>query len=107
MNRFIDADKLIAEIENMNNVDYGSFMDYDVHRGADYMKHDVLAVIDEQPTADMVELVQCSDCKYGRLYMQDQGYMEPPTCEGIICSKHKGLYMDFTDYCSYGKRREK
>jgi len=20
-------------------------------------------------------------CKYGKLYMQDQGYMEPPTCE--------------------------
>lgn len=68
---------------------------------------EVKDLVRNQPTIDVVEVVRCSDCKYGELYMQDQGYMEPPTCEGIICSKHRGLYMDFTDYCSYGKRREK
>ena len=96
MSRYIDADRL-KDNKEMRKV---------FSNPTDEL-YGMLQLIDEQPIADVVEVVQCSDCKYGELYMQDQGYMEPPTCEGIICSKHRGLYMDFTDYCSYGKRREK
>lgn len=64
-----------------------------------------LGYIYSAPEAKL-ELIRCSDCKYGELDMLDQGYMEPPICEGIICTKHKGLYMDFTDYCSYGERKD-
>ena len=91
MSRYIDVDKLIAEIENMNNVDYGSFMDYDVHRGAGYMKHDVLAVIDEQPTT---EIVRCKDCMWYNVFKDDYN-----RCQRI------NLTRGGEQFCSYGERK--
>lgn len=40
-------DKIKAEIEKLNHVDYGSMYSYESHRGARDMKNDILAIIDK------------------------------------------------------------
>lgn len=40
-------DKIKAEIEKLNPVDYGSMYSYESHHGARDMKRDVLEIIDE------------------------------------------------------------
>ena len=74
-----------------------------------YCANDVLDDIDEQPTVDAVEVVRCEDCRFSQYDLEEQGYMEPPACDGMWCERDKTqpVKMDFTDYCSYGERREK
>ena len=62
-----------------------------------------LGYVYSAPTVEM-HLTTCGDCKYGELDIQEHGYLEPPTCEGIICFKHNGIYMGFDDYCSYAEK---
>ena len=49
------------------------------------------------PTADVVEVVRCKDCKH---------CVEDIICEGVVyCNEHhKGMREN--DYCSYGERRK-
>lgn len=52
------------------------------------------------PTADLIEVVRCKDCKHwgGATY-------------GFVCRKYSGIdtkiCMGADHYCSYGERREK
>lgn len=55
--------------------------------------------IDKIPTADVVEVVRCKDCKYGEL----KSYA-PPSCR-YYC-KYSALYHAKNFYCSMGERRE-
>lgn len=57
------------------------------------------------PAVDAVTVVRCCDCKYGEFDLINQGYPEPPACEGMLCHKHN-TKMDFTDFCSYGEPKE-
>lgn len=60
----------------------------------------IKSIIDQQPTADVVEVVRCKDCKY----------LERTDCFGE-CSLFKdrdeprGELLP-NDFCSYGKRRK-
>ena len=58
----------------------------------------VLAVIDEQPTVDAVEVVRCKDCVYYR--------EEDLLCVGVSCvgDSHANWYPE--DFCSYGERKD-
>lgn len=47
-----------------------------------------VSAVDEAPTADVVEVVRCKDCKY---YHKDICY-----CDILLCNMKK------YDYCSYG-----
>ena len=47
------------------------------------------AIMENEPTADVVEVVRCKDCKY------------EDTCCRMIRNEKKP-----NDYCSYGERRE-
>ena len=50
------------------------------------------------PTADVVEVVRCKDCKHHRTLKDG----------GVQCERIDGLLMTKpNDYCSYGERREK
>ena len=49
------------------------------------------SIVNEQPTADVVEVVRCKDCKYLHRMVCPYGIRRTP----------RG-----NDYCSYGKRRE-
>ena len=51
----------------------------------------------KSPTADVVEVVRCKDCKYGTSLKDG----------GVTCRRVDGLLMIRPDdYCSYGRREE-
>ena len=56
----------------------------------------VLACIENQPAADVVEVVRCKDCEYMKnAKVNKKGFM--------ICSA-SGMEITDNDYCSYGER---
>lgn len=71
----------------------------------------VVQMLDETPTADVVEVVQCKDCKHFMLYTAEHKetvegadgdcYLRlmNSECKQFVACKHD-------DYCSYGERKE-
>ena len=63
----------------------------------------VLACIENQPSADVTEVVRCKDCKYyDKEYHQCKLHSEEPdqySTGFIFC-------MQEDDFCSYGERKE-
>lgn len=87
MSRYIDADLLKQSIpdtkmDEFENCRYCRLLD----------EEQVKDLIDQQPTADVVAVVRCKDCKY---------HVEFPS----KCNKLH-LTMLPNDYCSYGERAE-
>ena len=94
MSRYIDADKMLKE--------YQETLCFNVLCSLcpflDNIKDDNCQVekwINEQPTADVIEVVRCKDCKHGSQYTNDK----------VWCSLGATSYR-LNDYCSYGERRE-
>lgn len=83
MSRYIDADKLKFVIEK--NFGHGTITP-------------ILQLIDGQPTADVVEVCLCKDCKYRKFIDWGMG-----DCLHPKGSKH--IAYDY-HYCSYGERKE-
>lgn len=81
MSRYIDADKIPYVISEDGCLDDFAYR-YDIN---------------EVPTADVVEVVRCKDCKH---FGKDLGYGKHD------CKKYEMPYCLETDYCSYGERRE-
>ena len=84
MARYIDADKCAREIRDNLGTPLGF----------------VLTMLNNIPTADVVEVVRCKDCKY----------LERTDCFGE-CSLFNDRgdprgEMSPNDYCSYGERKE-
>ena len=94
MARHIDADKLMEAIEK----------NIEPYKSWDCTKADVVMdTILEQPTADVVEVVRCKDCKHKVDY-----------CGRLMCGRNKyefaegvgGLVATLPEhFCSYGERR--
>lgn len=57
--------------------------------------------VDEQPTADVAEVVRCKDCKYKTV--TSDGEYNP---EDIVCEYFMSDGFRETDFCSYGEREE-
>lgn len=86
MSRYIKTDALMEDI-------------WSLYRDEDHIDYnvaivDALNVIDDQPTADVVEVVRCEDCKYW-----DNRF------DVMVCNLTDGM-KGASDYCSYGERRE-
>ena len=58
-------------------------------------------VIEDTPTADVVEVVRCKDCIYKTV--TKDGEYNP---EDIVCEYHMSDGFDSDDYCSYGERKD-
>ena len=85
MSRYIDADKLQQAYKEM-------------HGG----KRSLL--IDTEPTADVVEVVRCKDCRW---YERDIFDREAGVCfNPNKCTKTWGFEVLNEDYCSYGERAD-
>ena len=63
----------------------------------------VLAVIDEQPTVDAVEVVRCKDCKHWK-HIED-GFGDC-TNRRFHLDGSPDPTMNMDDFCSCGERRE-
>lgn len=90
MSRYIDADVLEKAV-------YRSGIDNQA---------DILTLIEDQPTADVEEVVRCRECAWWRatgydpIAETDTGECQRPLGEFGYCE------TDENDYCSYGERRE-
>lgn len=85
-----------ALIENIKRVYCADCNSYNGVRCRACGTGDALDMIEDAPSADMVEVVRCKDCRY----WDGEGRCETPT---------NGITRDFTnhyDFCSYGKRKE-
>ena len=83
--RYIDADKYKQDLIQLG-----------------FLPALVVRVLDKQPTADVVEVVRCRDCKYCYYYDVPKLY----ECEYHGSSDDAVEYVQPTHYCSYGERRE-
>ena len=62
-----------------------------------YDKDSIVGCNQFKPKADYVEVVRCTECKYGRFNY----------CGDFFCSFHHSfMEMKRTDFCSHGKRKE-
>lgn len=88
MARYIDADELYRRVKTKTNPYGKPTLDYE--SGVK-----VLNMIEQQPTADVVEVVRCKDCLYRVIDIAQKSYC-------LLTDK----YCDDTDYCSSGDRKE-
>ena len=96
MSRYIDAENISKQIADFKRVVNSP--------NSDYMTGYLCALsvtegmIAKTPTADVVEVVRCKDCKD----YEPHGNGNAGICRNSKC---KGLRWD-NDYCSYGERSE-
>ena len=82
MSRYIDADKLKQDLDAWA---------INLHKPTNLVREDTFVIIDEQPAADVVEVVRCKDCKWW---------------DGIECKTRDIDVVDVDDFCSYGERKD-
>lgn len=56
------------------------------------------SLLEAAPVVDAVEVVRCKDCRHSYFVK---------SCSKYECRKGCGTLKNSTDFCSYGKRREK
>lgn len=95
MARYIDADLLHIKMEDLyeHHIEMRNY-------SADGAVADCLDMLDNTPTADVVEVVRCKDCAY---YMEMNGY-EYNGHKARCCMRHSDLRSE-NAYCSEGIRR--
>lgn len=72
---------------------------------------DVLQIIDFVPTADVVEVVRCKECRYflqySEKYAQEVEHADGDCFIKILHCEEKQYYAcKYDDYCSFGERRD-
>lgn len=98
MPEYIERETLMLEIEDSYRNNPHS--DPKIRQMHNHEHRHFLVLASKQPTADVVEVVRCCDCKHRQ---------ENPdinnTCF-LTCNLKYGLQgtIDPTDFCSYGKR---
>ncbi len=97
MSRYIDADKLLkSTISKFKCVPLVGVSSY--RNGEEYFDgEDFDTLINEAPTADVVEVVRCKDCENSEV--DENG--------NTWCTFYNGRIREMPDgYCWHGKRRE-
>ena len=90
MARYIDADKVIEEARLSYCKDCNS---YNGVRCSACGFDDAMTYIEDTPTADVVEVVKCKDCKHSNE-------------DGTICRYSVGRSVEPDHFCSYGTPKE-
>ena len=92
MTRYIDAD--LYKMQNAEILD----CEIDHPEYQDTLRE----LIDDAPTADVVEVVRCGSCEWWKC--------NPNTTKYGVCKKASyddfEVVMESDDFCSYGERRE-
>lgn len=101
MPEYIEREALMYAIEK--SCRDNPHRDPNVRRIHDHEHRHFLGLVENQPTADVVEVVRCKTCRHY-------------DCENMTCMRMsvepeaygEGIYikMQENDFCSYGKRKE-
>lgn len=92
MSKYINADELYKTIRaKMRSCDTDTDYNRGIQQGFDF----ALSIIRNQPSADVVEVIRCKDCKYYS------------TANGGGCERPNNwlMFAELDDYCSYAERR--
>ena len=89
MARYIDADKIHQFVEDNFKGD------------VPYEWAWTLTAIDKEPTADVVPVVRCKDCKYYKAQKQSVNWKNKKK----YCCRVVALKVNENDYCNYGERK--
>ena len=69
------------------------------HPNAYHLTNYAMAILQEAPTVDAVEVVRCRNCKYGD--------WDSELDDAMVCMRTKdGFWRSGNDFCSYGERKE-
>ena len=111
MNKYINASEAEMIIESEAENLYGEGLDFSAHRVWELQDK-----IKNMPSADVVEVIRCKDCKhYKSYYDMFKPYYDSPITEDEMHSgqcnyigKRTGVYMEVneTDFCSKAERKE-
>lgn len=96
MAEYIERDKAVAICQSY----YEHCLETHDYCG-DGVAYDIRMNIQGLPTADVVEVVFCKNCKH---YTNIDTYRNPPRLDFHWCNKLGNVTKE-TDYCSYGERR--
>lgn len=88
MSRYIDVDEFSIEPLKQSSIEFDAGILY------------ALRKLDEQPTADAVEVVRCRDCTWWKSIFSWNGK------EHKVCVRESAEPpRESDDYCSYGERK--
>ena len=66
-----------------------------------WLHHEIVDMIEQQPAADMVEVVRCSKCKHQKDCMEQLVFWE----RDHVLEQNVYQYYKI-DFCSYGERKD-
>ena len=92
MSKYIEQEAVMRTARDGYHSDFGRSM-------ADLTS--LSEVLEDTPTADVVEVVRCKDCKYLRF---DKDFMTGRYCS--LRNVNGGLFCEDNDFCSYGERAD-
>lgn len=99
MAEYIEREALLKEM-----LDFHSIPVYIGHvSDEDIMFENMVEFVKEQPTADVVEVVRCKDCKYFEIDEEDE--LGECKCGNMAMSYCGVLYPQRNDFCRYGERK--
>ena len=69
------------------------------HPNAYHLTNYAMAILQEAPTVDAVEVVRCRNCKYGD--------WDSKPDDAMVCMRTKdGFWRSGNDFCSFGNRKD-
>lgn len=93
---YISRQKAIEAIMDLPNCPNGYSDTYD--------KECIIGTLEEVPTADVVEVVRCKDCRYWKTVTEPIGIECEPGETAHYCAMD-GMITRTFDFCSYGDRK--
>lgn len=89
-----------ALIERLNNTPL-----LRVIQDGHFLKQGIIDLVNKQPTADVVEVIRCKDCQFGKYDDEEKMIL----CKRIlnITDGEHFVYNNLDDFCSYGERKDK
>ena len=91
MSRYIDADALIRKIQEGHK--FGSLT--------------ITELISECPTADVVEVVRCEDCKHGNYFIDAHTYNYGTSVKAKVYCRIWQDWVSANGYCFLADKRER
>lgn len=91
MARYIDADKLNTRVRGNNS--------------QRTMWREIKRMVDNAPTADVVEVVRCKDCIFGKVDTEGSGSVQCSNRDTPWHRYNEAFAMAQNDFCSHGERR--
>lgn len=86
MSRYIDADR----------INWRLLIPTNPTTAEEYIIYSAEKLVERQPTADVVEVVRCKDCKYSK----------PMNGTDFIYFCNNGSMVSHIHFCAYGERRK-